>query len=189
MSEANSDFSGFPPGMIRGGASMERSVEIGWRRTYMNHLAQLEESDYGFTFSGAKGATFKEITEYYAPFEFRGQKLMVERPLDPHEDEKALEPEEKDEAMTMADLAFTPLAMPMLSGPGAIAVTLSFATEAGPAVPATGIHLLQFNSSGFEEASKGDLTPQTLKILNESSISELEGVPDVREDGFLGVSV
>jgi multiple antibiotic resistance protein len=51
--------------------------------------------------------------------------------LDPHEDEKDLEPEEKDEALTMKDLAFTPLAMPMLSGPGAIAMTLSMATEAG----------------------------------------------------------
>jgi multiple antibiotic resistance protein len=50
--------------------------------------------------------------------------------LNPHEDEKDLEPEEKDEALTMKDLAFTPLAMPMLSGPGAIAVTLSLATDA-----------------------------------------------------------
>ena len=50
--------------------------------------------------------------------------------LNPQEDEKSLQQEEKDEAMTMGDLAFTPLAMPMLSGPGAIAVTISFATDA-----------------------------------------------------------
>lgn len=81
------NFSEFPAGMIRGGGSLERSVEIGWRRTYMNHLAQLEDSNYRFAFGAAKGATFKELTEYYAPFEFRGQKLMVERPLDPHEDD------------------------------------------------------------------------------------------------------
>ncbi len=81
------DFSKFPPNMVRGGGKMERSVEIGWRRTYMNHLPQLADSGYGFEFATAKNATYKELTEYYAPFEFRGQKLMVERPLDPHEDD------------------------------------------------------------------------------------------------------
>lgn len=34
----------------------------------------------------------------------------------------------KEEALRMADLAFTPLAMPMLSGPGSIAVTIGMAT-------------------------------------------------------------
>jgi multiple antibiotic resistance protein len=46
------------------------------------------------------------------------------------------EPEEdvgetaKEEALHMADLAFTPLAMPMLSGPGSIAVTIGMAAGA-----------------------------------------------------------
>lgn len=81
------DFSQFPPQMIQGGGVMERSVEVGWIRTYMNHLPQLAETDYRFEFSGAESSTYKELTEYYSPFEFRGQKLMVERPLDPHEDD------------------------------------------------------------------------------------------------------
>ncbi len=38
--------------------------------------------------------------------------------------------EAKDEALHMTDVAFTPLAMPMLSGPGSIAVTISMAAEA-----------------------------------------------------------
>jgi multiple antibiotic resistance protein len=37
---------------------------------------------------------------------------------------------EKEEALHMADLAFTPLAMPMLSGPGSIAVTIGMAAGA-----------------------------------------------------------
>jgi len=37
---------------------------------------------------------------------------------------------EKQEALHMADLAFTPLAMPMLSGPGSIAVTIGMAAGA-----------------------------------------------------------
>lgn len=80
-------FSDFPEHMIRGGGELERSVEVGWRRTYHTHLAQLAESEFRFPFSGAENATYKELTEYYAPFEFRGQKLMVERPVDPHEDD------------------------------------------------------------------------------------------------------
>jgi len=38
-----------------------------------------------------------------------------------------------DESRRMSDIAFTPTAMPMLSGPGSIAVTISMATEVGPA--------------------------------------------------------
>ncbi len=84
-SGGQTQFDGFPPEMIQGGGVLERSMEMGWRRTYMNHLPQLADSDYGFQFAAARGATFKEVTEYYSPVEFRGQKLMVERPLDPHE--------------------------------------------------------------------------------------------------------
>jgi len=36
----------------------------------------------------------------------------------------------RDEAVRMHDVAFTPLAMPMLSGPGSIAVTIGMAAEA-----------------------------------------------------------
>lgn len=43
--------------------------------------------------------------------------------------EPELDPGSRAEAMDMRDVAFTPLAMPMLSGPGAIAVTLGLATE------------------------------------------------------------
>jgi multiple antibiotic resistance protein len=39
--------------------------------------------------------------------------------------------EAKDEALHMRDVAFTPLAMPMLSGPGSIAVTVSMASDIG----------------------------------------------------------
>lgn len=85
--QGGTDFSEFPPQMVSGGAAMERSVSVGWRRTYMSHLPQLADSDYRFSFATAEGATYKEITEYYAPFELRGQKLMVERSTDPHEDD------------------------------------------------------------------------------------------------------
>lgn len=45
-------------------------------------------------------------------------------------EEKPLSDGERQEAKKKEDVAFTPLAMPSLSGPGAIAVTIGLATEA-----------------------------------------------------------
>jgi multiple antibiotic resistance protein len=57
---------------------------------------------------------------------------------------------EREEALHMTDLAFTPLAMPMLSGPGSIAVTIGMATGADSlwdyAAIAFGIVLVAFVS-------------------------------------------
>ncbi len=46
------------------------------------------------------------------------------------EPEAELPEERQEEALSMTDIAFTPIAMPLLSGPGSIAVTVSIATEA-----------------------------------------------------------
>jgi multiple antibiotic resistance protein len=46
------------------------------------------------------------------------------------EPEEELGEAERENARTMTDLAFTPLAMPMLSGPGSIAVTIGMAAGA-----------------------------------------------------------
>jgi multiple antibiotic resistance protein len=44
--------------------------------------------------------------------------------------ENEMSEESRSEAVLMDDVAFTPLAMPLLSGPGSIAVTIGMATEA-----------------------------------------------------------
>jgi multiple antibiotic resistance protein len=49
--------------------------------------------------------------------------------LSPSPDEE-LPDEGKKEALNAQDIAFTPIAMPLLSGPGSIAVTISMATQA-----------------------------------------------------------
>lgn len=58
--------------------------------------------------------------------------LMVARigftMLKPHVDEVKTK-EVKDEAIEKDDISFTPLAMPSMSGPGAIAVTIGLATQ------------------------------------------------------------
>lgn len=43
--------------------------------------------------------------------------------------EETLPEESAEEALQMNDIAFTPIAMPLLSGPGSIAVTITMATE------------------------------------------------------------
>ncbi len=43
--------------------------------------------------------------------------------------EETLTEESAEEALQMNDIAFTPIAMPLLSGPGSIAVTITMATE------------------------------------------------------------
>lgn len=48
--------------------------------------------------------------------------------LNPEPEEKLPEEDQK-EALDKRDIAFTPMAMPMLSGPGSIAVTISMATS------------------------------------------------------------
>ncbi len=43
--------------------------------------------------------------------------------------EEALPEQDRKEALDMSEIAFTPIAMPLLSGPGSIAVTISMATS------------------------------------------------------------
>lgn len=50
--------------------------------------------------------------------------------LNPDKSGKKLTDEDKEEAMQKDDITFSPLAMPMLSGPGSIAVVIGFASQA-----------------------------------------------------------
>jgi multiple antibiotic resistance protein len=50
--------------------------------------------------------------------------------LNPDKSGKKLTDEDEEEAMLKDDITFSPLAMPMLSGPGSIAVVIGFASQA-----------------------------------------------------------
>jgi multiple antibiotic resistance protein len=50
--------------------------------------------------------------------------------LNPDKSGKKLTDEDEEEAMQKDDITFSPLAMPMLSGPGSIAVVIGFASQA-----------------------------------------------------------
>ena len=58
--------------------------------------------------------------------------------LEPSREQKVL-PEEESEAQKTDDVAFTPLAMPLLAGPGSIAATIAMATEASDIVHYAGV--------------------------------------------------
>jgi multiple antibiotic resistance protein len=64
--------------------------------------------------------------------------------------EEEIDEKARAEAMGMEDVAFTPIAMPMLSGPGSIAVTIGMATEAERPIEnvaiIAGIALVAFSS-------------------------------------------
>ncbi len=49
--------------------------------------------------------------------------------LNPKESGRKLSEDDENEAMEKPDISFSPLAMPLLSGPGSIAVVLSFASQ------------------------------------------------------------
>ena len=49
--------------------------------------------------------------------------------LNPKEGGRKLSAEDEDDARDKADISFSPMAMPLLSGPGSIAVVLSFASQ------------------------------------------------------------
>ncbi|MGE0621498.1 MAG: MarC family NAAT transporter [Pseudomonadales bacterium] len=55
------------------------------------------------------------------------------------EPEQELPDESRDEAMQMRDIAFTPISMPLLSGPGSIAMTIGMASEASNVLEYAGI--------------------------------------------------
>jgi len=80
-------------------------------------------------FAGAVILTFFGIT---LPVLRIGGGLVVSRVgfamLNPKPEAQVSEADE-EEARQMTDIAFTPIAMPLLSGPGSIAVTISMATE------------------------------------------------------------
>jgi multiple antibiotic resistance protein len=80
-------------------------------------------------FAGALILTFFGIT---LPVLRIGGGLVVARigfaMLNP-EPEARVSEADQEEARQMEDIAFTPVAMPLLSGPGSIAVTISMATE------------------------------------------------------------
>ena len=127
-------------GLTRGFADEERQRQARRATFYMASVL------LGALFSGAIIMQFFGIT---VPVMRIAGGIVVARVgfgMSNPEPEQQVSEASKLEAKTMRDIAFTPIAMPLLSGPGAIAVTIGLATHADNVVDysavATGIILV-----------------------------------------------
>jgi multiple antibiotic resistance protein len=129
-------------GLTRGFADKERQRQARRATFYMASVL------LGALFSGAIIMQFFGIT---VPVMRIAGGIVVARVgfgMSNPEPEQQVSEASKQEAKTMRDIAFTPIAMPLLSGPGSIAVTIGLATHADNVVEnsavAAGIILVAF---------------------------------------------
>jgi multiple antibiotic resistance protein len=111
-------------GLTRGFADVERQRQARRATFYMASVL------LGALFSGAIIMQFFGIT---VPVMRIAGGIVVARVgfgMSNPEPEQQVSEASKLEAKTMRDIAFTPIAMPLLSGPGSIAVTIGLATHA-----------------------------------------------------------
>jgi multiple antibiotic resistance protein len=103
--------------------------------------------------------------------------------LNPDTAGKKLSDEDQDEARDKADISFSPMAMPLLSGPGSIAVVLSFASQE---LSATNYILLTtaivFCSLGAFVVLR--IAPQIVKLLGKSGMAGF-----TRMMGFIALAI
>lgn len=103
--------------------------------------------------------------------------------LNPNEGGKKLTPEDEAEAITKEDISFSPMAMPMLSGPGSIAVVLGLAstiTEWHQYV----LTILAIVVTAIVSWSILRLSPFGVKYLGKTGMNAM-----TRMMGFLGLTI
>ncbi len=76
------------PDGIGGEARIERSVEMWFHRAYLSHLAMLADNAYALDVSGSDSVHYKDFMEITAPFDVAGAKFIIERALDPYQDDQ-----------------------------------------------------------------------------------------------------
>lgn len=74
--------SGLTPG-LEGTGHLERSMTLRYHRALIAHLAYLPGSGYRLDVDDADTVLWKEYVEFLDPFNIKGTRFVVERPLDP----------------------------------------------------------------------------------------------------------
>ena len=72
---------------LNGGGTLDRLLTMTWRRVYLNKLAMLPEQDYRADVKDSRTRYYKEYMEYLSPFNVKGTKFVIERMIDPHEED------------------------------------------------------------------------------------------------------
>ena len=66
---------------IRGSGQVERHMRVNYQRAILSHLAHLPEEEYRLDLDDARELHWKEYVEFLDPFDVRGTRFVVERPL------------------------------------------------------------------------------------------------------------
>lgn len=73
---------------LLGGGILERTLHQVYHRVYLNKLAMLPEQSYQVPVPDSDTRFFKDYIEFVEPFNIKGTKFVVERMLDPHQDDQ-----------------------------------------------------------------------------------------------------
>lgn len=73
---------------VEGGGKVDRSLVQVYHRVYLNHLAMLPAQNYKVKADGADARYFKDYISFVEPFDVAGTTFVVERALDPNEDDQ-----------------------------------------------------------------------------------------------------
>ncbi len=73
---------------LEGGGTVQRRLTQKFHRVYLSHLAWMADNDYRMDVADADERLYKDYIEFLSPFNVAGTKFVVERSLDPHEDDQ-----------------------------------------------------------------------------------------------------
>lgn len=73
---------------ISGGGGIDRTLVQVYHRVYLNHLAMLPGQQYKVNADGSGTRYFKEYLSFVEPFDVAGTTFVVERALDPNEEDQ-----------------------------------------------------------------------------------------------------
>ncbi len=73
---------------MEGGGNAERSMVQDYHRVYLNHLAMLPTQDFRVRADDADQRFYKDYISFTAPFDVKGTTFVVERSLDPNEEDQ-----------------------------------------------------------------------------------------------------
>lgn len=75
---------GVPDNFLVGGGTFERVLVESYQRVYFTHVATLPDQNFLLAAPNATDFEWKDYMEFKAPYDVRGQRLVLQRAADPH---------------------------------------------------------------------------------------------------------
>ncbi len=72
----------------RGGGHIDRFVGTSYYRVYLSHLVSFPENGYRVDSEDSDRLYWKDFMDFLEPFDVKGTKFVIERGIDPHEDDQ-----------------------------------------------------------------------------------------------------